>query len=32
MDFGSQKTIIEKKNRIFFKDDSLLATVGHGPK
>ena len=32
MDFGSQKTTIEKEIAFFFKDDSLLATVGHGPK
>ena len=32
MDFGSQKTIIEKETVFFVNDDSLLATVGHGPK
>ena len=32
MDFGSQKTIIEKEIVFFLKDDSLFATVGHGPK
>ena len=31
MDVGSQNTIIEKETVFFFKDDSLLATVGHGP-
>ena len=31
MDFRSQKTIAGK-NYLFFKDDSLFATVGHGPR
>jgi hypothetical protein len=31
MDVGSQKTIIEKET-VFFKEDSLFATVGHGSK
>ena len=32
MDFGTQKTIIEKETVFLFKDGSLFAPVGHGPK
>ena len=32
MDFRSQKNNKLEKNYIFFKDDSLFATVGHGPR